>query len=296
MSFQKLFDKKPEGWGLRGDRYAWDLINWHLSDTPLPAAAADREAAIRAAFKAIVGTDLDAPVSEARVPGLPSGGMSGGMIDLGSWRDRFVPLLMKTSLGIPATSKNDFLPVHPATHRYKFAAWAAARAASSSKSARLKVKFASQLLRSVPGLYHLALGTEWLPPRSAFDEEHHRWCCAIIDAAASDEARPMFISYGVAAKLVNCYLKALFLSQFGVPSEDDFDGKIDAIHPPIDRLLLKDLTAKNVGGHKGEWLALYTKGWSNFDHADYVAAIKLIRDATDGRLWAIEAYWTGYQG
>ena len=39
-------------------------------------------------------------------------------------------------------------------------------------------------------------------------------------------------SYGIAAKLLNCYLKVFFLEYFGKEKFADF------IHPPIDRLLL----------------------------------------------------------
>jgi hypothetical protein len=294
MSFRQLFESRPSQWGLRGDPYIWDLIEWELWAVHLPRSQAERERLIRDTFADVTGMSLDAVASEIYVPDIPSGGMSGGMVSLQRWRAQVMPFIMEASNAIASPADEVLEPVHPATHRFKFAAWAAARAASSSKDARFKVRFASRLLKTVPGLYRLALGATWLPKPEDFDRRHHEWCTALIELAALDDTRPTTMSYGVAAKLVNCYTKALFLPQFGEAAEPHIKARIDTIHPPIDRLLLKELAARKVGGRRVEWRSLHDKGWSNFDEADYRHAIDLIRDVTGGELWTIEAYWSGY--
>ena len=103
------------------------------------------------------------------------------------------------------------------------------------------------------------------------------------------------LDYGRAAKLINVYTKALFLSYFSDETVDPrIRSKIDALHPPIDRMLLKTLWRFEPSYTKC-WKELHDKGWSKIETEDYLKAIKLISKVTNGRLWKIEAGWEGYE-
>ena len=99
-------------------------------------------------------------------------------------------------------------------------------------------------------------------------------------------------SYGVAAKLINLYMKGMFCNVF------QYDNpSVKTIHPPIDRELLKMLYIKNVAGEKKFWKYYENKGWSNFTMDEYQKVINKIKTIiTEDGLWTIEKYWKGYQG
>lgn len=91
-----LFDPEPEGWGLRGDPYVWRSLRDHLSDTDIPTSVDEVASLLRATFNELVGLDL----ATAREPHVfreqyAHGGMSSGHIDLNTWRDRLMPMIVK---------------------------------------------------------------------------------------------------------------------------------------------------------------------------------------------------------
>lgn len=67
------------------------------------------------------------------------------------------------------------------------------------------------------------------------------------------------------------------------------------LHPPIDRVLLNELTNRNVGGLEKKWRLYMKKGWSKFNKEDYEEVIRNIKNETDNQPALIEAYWQGYQ-
>ncbi|MFZ0254059.1 MAG: hypothetical protein WAN46_00075, partial [Gammaproteobacteria bacterium] len=115
-------------------------------------------------------------------------------------------------------------------HRHRFAAWAAGRAASV-KGCRFTVKKAKDILESV-GLRALVSTPKNLPYPECFDAEHRAWRQKIIERAGE----PRF-THGIAAKLINVYLKSAFVC--GGYHEHP---RVRAIHPPIDGLLLRELS------------------------------------------------------
>lgn len=104
------------------------------------------------------------------------------------------------------------------------------------------------------------------------------------------------LTYGRAAKLVNVYLKALFLPSFGTvgttPNNAPQRSKTDAIHPPIDRILLDTLAKNDVGGYKKDWRKFHNIGWTKFDKSNYQDVLTLVCHVTSGHLWTIEQHWT----
>lgn len=175
-------------------------------------------------------------------------------------------------------------------HRQRFAAWAAATAARSSKNCRFTRNQGIFIIER-SGLSKL---TDWqdLPIADDFDEAHRELREAVRKSAARIlDSSPERFTHGVAAKLINVYLKCLFLSGPGSSYDVSIKEKANALHPPIDRLLLSNLAAKDIGGKGKLWRNQWLKGWSNFNSEDYQEIIDNIRGVTDGSLWKIEQYW-----
>jgi hypothetical protein len=184
-------------------------------------------------------------------------------------------------------------------HRHRFAAWCAASAASASPGCRFPAKAGFSLIEQ-SGLVEAATNWSSLPPPSSFDYEHRGWRDTLVRLAPSvvGHGPKRNFTHGVAAKLINCYLKPLFIC--GVPenpngSPTSLHDLFDAIHPPIDRLLLDKLSRGNVAGKGKFWRQHRDIGWSSFTSEQYEAVISAVREATGGQLWRIEEHWIGFQ-
>jgi len=169
-------------------------------------------------------------------------------------------------------------------HRHRFAAWCAATAASASPKCRFKVQKAFSLLEGID-IARQANEKLW-NDYATFDEWHIHVCNSLMDQAHHREVRGF--SYGVAAKMINCYIKAFYLGDQAVLSQ---------AHPPIDRLLLTELLNNDVNHKAAVWRKYRDKGWSNFSRADYQAVINALRSDKDTRLnmWTVECHWPGYR-
>ncbi|TBG27795.1 hypothetical protein ELG79_22170 [Rhizobium leguminosarum] len=175
-------------------------------------------------------------------------------------------------------------------HRRRFAAWAAATAARSSKNCRFTRNQGIFIIER-SGLSELAAWQD-LPIADDFDEAHRELRKSVRKTAACVlDSTPERFTHGVAAKLINVYLKCLFLSGPESLSDISIQERANALHPPIDRLLLGNLAARDVGGRSKFWRKQWLKGWSNFNSEDYQATIDNIRSVTRGALWRIEQYW-----
>lgn len=111
----------------------------------------------------------------------------------------------------------------------------------------------------------------------------------VIEAAANEQMR---FSHGVAAKLINCYLKVRF-----VCANWQDHRNVRSLHPPIDDLLLQSLAKENVGGLKKEWARLRNARWSKFSSHTYQEVVDRIREVlpADEPLWQIERFWIGFR-
>ena len=173
-------------------------------------------------------------------------------------------------------------------HKHILSTWAAATAASSSPKCRFKVEVAKRVLESL-NIQELIKEIPHLKSSEAFDIWHDKQCNTLVEIAKGEIKG---FSYGVAAKLLNCYLKVYFLDQL---------NKFSFIHPPVDRPLLGNLEKMNIGLKKKIWKEYKSKGWSNFSREDYRQVIASIKEALkheikdEKSLWKIEYYWPGHQ-
>lgn len=304
-SIASIFAKRPESWCYRGDPFLWDALGWQLSariaqSDQSSLATNNLEALLTDAFRLLID-DGDRQGDGVVLHWLPSGDMSGGMIHLATWNDQLLPEISRRLRGIQEAA--DYaLEYHPAEHRFRFAAWAASTAARSSRQVcTFPVSAGAQLLR-MSDLKWLSLGSHWLPrSREVFDQAHQRWCEEILRRAQSEISAAF--TYGISAKLVNCYLKALFVqTMVGLPFEPyterdemGWNASTRFLHPPIDRLLMEEAARRSDTAMKSRWKQLIGIGWSKFTRGDYVDAISLCREMVGEDVAQIEACWSGFQ-
>ncbi len=171
-------------------------------------------------------------------------------------------------------------------HQHRFAAWAACRGASVS-TCRFTVKKGREILEECGFTEHFSR-PEQLPEPHAVDEIHRQWRADIMRAA---KTRKLIFTHGVAAKLINIYLKSRF-----VCGGHHAHVRVQSLHPPIDSVLLNGLAEADVGGHAKEWKLAARTRWSKFGLQEYERVVALIRRSVKGApLWNIEEHWKGNQ-
>ena len=172
-------------------------------------------------------------------------------------------------------------------HQHRVAAWAASRGASASPLCRFRVETGVAILGAI-GFSSNLVHPRQLPTPNQLDKKHRMWRKRAIRAAFGNGLK---FSHGIAAKLINSYLKVRF-----VCAGHHTHKNVSNLHPPIDALLLKALADANIGGFGLDWRRFYNTAWSKFSSEEYEAVINLIRRAIPGRpLWVIEQYWQGHQ-
>ena len=177
-------------------------------------------------------------------------------------------------------------------HKHRYAAWAASRASSVNRC-RFNVRQGEMIIKHI-GLNDLIDCPEDLPEPCEFDAFHQSSRSKAIDKATK---LGLNFTHGVAAKLINIYMKTIFICG-GYPNH----AKTKLIHPPIDRLLLKSLLKslhqKNIGKRKAVWHEATKICWSKFNLDQYEKVIKNICEVQkdkDEPLWKIEEHWQGYR-
>jgi len=172
-------------------------------------------------------------------------------------------------------------------HKHRFAAWAASRAASVN-GCRFSVEEGKVILEDA-GLKQLLVSADELPQPSSIDAAHNGWRINVIAAA---KRQRLNFTHGVAAKLINIYLKAAF-----VCGGQHNNKRVKSLHPPIDSQLLDELYEQNVGDLKREWDQARKLRWSKFNSEQYENVIANVRLALGANvpLWRIEKHWRGYQ-
>lgn len=195
-------------------------------------------------------------------------------------------------------------------YRHYFAAWCAATAARAAPECKFKVKEGREIIEAV-GLSCLSAGWGKLPASSDFDKWHEELRCKICGSCEVEKINKRKIkekkdeirfTHGVAAKLINVYLKALFLASSQDCLSEENRAKRDAIHPPVDSVLLEKLQSEIEAGKISaedrdvECLKRGTTPWSNLNSCEYEEIICAFRHIVgDKGLWAIEKYWPGHQ-
>jgi hypothetical protein len=165
-------------------------------------------------------------------------------------------------------------------HKHRFSAWAASRAASVI-GCRFSVEVGQEILEIIKD-------TPLPKNQKEFNEFHLTQRNKIISKA---KMLKLNFSHGVAAKLLNCYYKSMYVN------DQSIDIKIrNIIHPPIDALLLESLYKNDVGGAKKKWKKAKNIRWSKFSSEDYQEVIdEIIIIYKKEGLWKVEEYWSGYQ-
>lgn len=166
-------------------------------------------------------------------------------------------------------------------HKFRFSAWAASRAASTSPKLRFDVRKGQVCLRAIKDL---------IPPsiQEEFDIFHKRLREIIILEGLKLNLN---FTHGVAAKLINVYFKSMIVCN------EKYSEEIQSIiHPPIDSLLLKSLCKFNIGGLGKEFKKIEDIKWSKLNSNQYEECIKCIKIVMINKpLWMIEEYWVGHQ-
>lgn len=95
LKITDLFKSKPTPWGLRGDPHLWEALGGWFEGTQWPDSAELFHQQLNAAFAELTGHSIH---SETPIPveAFRTGGMSSGMVSPDFWRERGIPILLKS--------------------------------------------------------------------------------------------------------------------------------------------------------------------------------------------------------
>ena len=182
-------------------------------------------------------------------------------------------------------------------HQHRFASWCAATASRTSPNCRFTVETGVKIIEQ-SSLSKIFIGYASLPSSQEEFDILHTSVCKNILSVSKDYSRKLKgkkgkFTFGIAAKLLNCYLKAIYLSSFQI-NVSNFSNyeKLNYIHPPIDRILLKNCKRDLPDFFKN----IDNISWSTFNENDYKKVIEIIKILMNEEpLWKIEYYWDGFQ-
>lgn len=169
------------------------------------------------------------------------------------------------------------------THRHRFAAWAAARAAQRGFTS------VGKLVEALEGCGVVDFASRVGKRRvseAEYDAEHAKWCGRIMGRLRRRGVKN--VTFGRAAKLVAVYLKVMIV--IGPYARAPIAR---VVHPPIDRILLRGL-ARAPGIPEPitrEWARL---NWTTLDKRGYTRLIRQLRDylGKGEAIWRLEKHWT----
>jgi hypothetical protein len=169
----------------------------------------------------------------------------------------------------------DFQSYDYQEHLHRYGVWTAARAQRAFMTTA-HIKNALDKIELKKKAFGLSTNTS----ENDFDKWHVEVCNGLKEVLTDKKRTP--IAFGRAAKIVNIYLKTTIIIpnfQTGVPL-------VHAIHPPIDRILLKCLVACNYLPKN------YLVNWTTMGQEVYTSIITALRlRFTNKPLWMIEACW-----
>lgn len=159
-------------------------------------------------------------------------------------------------------------------YNHEFAVWTAARASQRNFTTSKIIKQAINDSDLNP--YRIDFNFD---SQIEFDKWHKKICHNLVRnlRKAVDDKK---VTYGRVAKIVNIYLKTAYI----IPNK----GKSELtkyIHPPIDRVLLKNLMKEfpDIGIKK--------ISWTSFTEKDYTDIIDRLKNLKLEHLWEVEEYW-----
>jgi len=160
-------------------------------------------------------------------------------------------------------------------HKHNFAIWTAARAAQRGYTSTENIAAAINASGLPKFAKHLNVNTQ-----AEFDQKHKEIAHQIIKSLKSSVG---VCTYGRAAKIIAIYLKTFVIMDQSISAKG-----VEFIHPPIDRILLKNL-------HKREKsLKLNRYTWSRLEESEYFELIEKIKTLVpeDKPFWWLEEYWS----
>ena len=166
-------------------------------------------------------------------------------------------------------------------HKHNFAVWCSARAVQRGFAKSPILKEALEISGVVEFIVNN--GAKGLSQQE-FDEHHENWCKTIMECWEKNKVSGA--SYGRAAKLLAIYLKSMIVVQ------DNPKGLADVAHPPIDRIILQNMSKDDTieHSHKPYWKYI---NWTQLDEETYKQLITDFRQVLGGKpFWFIEKYWT----
>lgn len=168
-------------------------------------------------------------------------------------------------------------------HRHRFAVWAGARAAQRAFTSVENLRAA---LEETDVRDFLSLPQSLIVDATYFEDKHKQWCTKIIEALIAKGVEN--VTFGRAAKLIAVYLKSMI-----VTGPHGGTKLADVVHPPIDRLLLGNLSKSDKvnSPHKRRWRNI---AWTQLGEIEYYLLIEQLRSALgpNDPWWMLEEYWT----
>jgi hypothetical protein len=165
-------------------------------------------------------------------------------------------------------------------HKHNFAVWCAARAVQRGFAKSVVLKQALETSGVVE--FIVKNGSKALSQQE-FDDHHENWCKAILRFCEQNQIKGA--SYGRAAKLIAIYIKAMIVIQ------DTQNGLADVAHPPIDSIILQNISRDKAIDHPHKAYWKFIK-WTQLDEVIYKQLIADFREVFVGKpFWLIEKYW-----
>lgn len=165
-------------------------------------------------------------------------------------------------------------------HTHRYAVWTAARAVQRSFTTTFKIKNAIEK----SGLRYLVTNSSWVT-QDDFDEFHKKCAGDIIEAFKNNNSEKVNdnlerVSYGRAAKIIAIYLKTAVIVASG-----GLDKRCELIHPPIDRILLSNLSKLEI------FKNINKDPWTQLTKDKYWEIVKTIRRSEHKFNWTLEVNW-----
>ena len=158
-------------------------------------------------------------------------------------------------------------------HKHRFAVWTAARSVQRSFTNNKNIKEAINFTT----IKSFSESNEIISSNQ-FDELQKKWCRDIIKSL---EEKSISCSYGRASKIIAIYLKTSVI----LPNHGQ-GNKSQVIHPPIDRILLT-----NLSNNYHDLKPFNQKGWTNFEEGDYWNLVEKLKKKFGSFDWRLEKYW-----
>ena len=168
-------------------------------------------------------------------------------------------------------------------HRHNFSVWAAARATQRRFTTVDRLRDALQGSGIVEFVRDHALSDI---NADTFLTHHGKWCDRIVELLKG--AGVQRVTFGRAAKLVAVYIKSMVV--VGPHAQTNLAR---VAHPPIDRILLKNLSRLETLPRDTRKVLRVTN-WTDLDRDCYYALSRLLQGSVPNLdpFWHLEEYWT----